>query len=55
MQAKASPSLDRGLVHRLPIRIQQLEKTYDLQSVSAEQLLELLGDEFSNGRPAHVV
>jgi hypothetical protein len=34
------------LVHRLPTRIRQLEKTYDLQSLSADQLLELLGDEF---------
>lgn len=34
------------LVHRLPIRIRQLEKTYDLFSLSADQLLELLGDEF---------
>jgi hypothetical protein len=34
------------LVHRLPIRIRQLEKTYDLQSLTAEQLLNLLGKEF---------
>jgi hypothetical protein len=34
------------LVHRLPIRIRQLEKTYDLFSLTANQLLELLGDEF---------
>lgn len=31
---------------RLPFRIRQLEKTYDLQSLSADQLMELLGDEF---------
>jgi hypothetical protein len=34
------------LVHRLPVRIRQLEMTYDLQSLSAEQLIELLGEEF---------
>jgi len=34
------------LSHRLPLRIRQLEKTYDLMSLSADQLLELLGDEF---------
>lgn len=34
------------LVHRLPIRIRQLEMTYDLQSVTADQLLDLLGKEF---------
>jgi hypothetical protein len=34
------------LVHRLPIRIRQLEKTYDLFSLNAGQLLELLGNEF---------
>lgn len=34
------------LRHRLPIRIRQLEKTYDLVSLSADQLIELLGDEF---------
>jgi hypothetical protein len=34
------------LTHRFPLRIRQLEKTYDLLSLSAEQLLELLGDEF---------
>ncbi|MDD3586072.1 MAG: hypothetical protein PHQ75_02715 [Thermoguttaceae bacterium] len=36
-----------GLEHRLTIRIRQLEKTYDLLSLSADQLLELLGEEFS--------
>jgi hypothetical protein len=35
-----------NLMHRLPIRIRQLEKTYDLQSLNADQLLEILGDEF---------
>lgn len=34
------------LLHRLPTRIQQLQKTYDLQSLTANQLLELLGEEF---------
>jgi len=37
------------LVHRLPIRIRQLEKTYDLISLNADQLIELLGDEFAFG------
>lgn len=36
------------LIHRLPIRIRQLEKTYDLQILSADQLIELLGDEFKH-------
>lgn len=35
-----------NLVHRLPIRIRQLEKTYDLYSLDADQLIELLGSEF---------
>lgn len=35
------------LVHRLPIRIRQLERTYDLQSLTADQLLDLLGKEFA--------
>ena len=39
-----------NLRYRLPMRIRQLEKTYDLMSLSADQLLELLGDEFSFGR-----
>ncbi len=34
------------LTHRLPTRIRQLEKTYDLQSLNAGQLIELLGEEF---------
>jgi hypothetical protein len=37
------------LRHRFPIRIQQLEKTFDLQTVSATQLIALLGGEFANG------
>ncbi len=36
------------LRHRFPTRIRQLEKTYDLMSLSADQLLQLLGDEFSH-------
>jgi len=36
------------LTHRFPTRIRQLEKTYDLMSLSADQLLELLGEEFSH-------
>lgn len=32
--------------NRFPIRIQQLEKTYDLVSLTADQLIELLGKEF---------
>ncbi|MDA8564074.1 hypothetical protein N9L06_06440 [Mariniblastus sp.] len=35
------------LAHRLPIRLRQLEKTFDLYSLSAHQLIELLGDEFT--------
>ena len=34
------------LIHRFPTRIRQLEKTYDLQTLDANQLLEILGDEF---------
>jgi hypothetical protein len=34
------------LTHRFPMMIQQLEKTYDLQSLSADQLIGLLGSEF---------
>ena len=33
-------------MHRFTIRIRQLEKTYDLQSLTADQLIELLGNEF---------
>jgi len=36
------------LAHRLPVRIRQLEKTYDLLSLEADQLLDLLGDEFKS-------
>jgi hypothetical protein len=47
--------LIRGdLIHRLPIRIRQLEKTYDLFSLNADQLIELLGDEFQHEREAAV-
>ncbi len=43
------------LTHRFPTRIRQLEKTYDLMSLSADQLLGLLGDEFSHlATPASV-
>jgi hypothetical protein len=35
------------LVHRFPVRIQQLERTYDLVSLTADQLIDLLGEEFS--------
>lgn len=34
------------LRNRFPIRVRQLERTYDLVSLSADQLLELLGEEF---------
>ena len=34
------------LTHRFPMMIQQLEKTYDLQSLSADQHIGLLGSEF---------
>lgn len=34
------------LVHRFPLRIRQLEMTYDLQSLDADALIELIGDEF---------
>jgi hypothetical protein len=40
------------LSHRLPLRIRQLEKTYDLMSLTADQLIELLGEEFEFARPA---
>lgn len=35
-----------NLMHRFPTRIRQLEKTYDLLSLTADQLIELLGQEF---------
>jgi hypothetical protein len=42
-----SASMKQGdLIHRFPIRIRQLEKTYDLFSLNADQLVELLGEEF---------
>ena len=34
------------LTHRLPTRIRQLERTYDLQSLTADQFIDLLGEEF---------
>jgi hypothetical protein len=34
------------LTHRFPLRISQLELTYDLHSLTADQLIELLGREF---------
>ena len=34
------------LIHRLPIRIRQLEMTYDVFSLTADQMIELLGEEF---------
>jgi hypothetical protein len=40
------------LIHRFPLRIRQLEMTYDLLSLNADQLLDLLGDEFSPPLPA---
>lgn len=38
-----------NLSHRFPTRLRQLEKTYDLYSLNADQLIELLGDEFRVG------
>lgn len=35
------------LTHRLPTRIRQLEKNYDLMSLNADQLIRLLGPEFA--------
>lgn len=46
------PAKPGDLTHRLPIRIRQLERTYDLVSLNADQLLELLGDEFRLEREA---
>lgn len=34
------------LTHRFPTRLRQLEKTYDLYSLNADQIIELLGNEF---------
>jgi hypothetical protein len=42
------------LSHRLPARIRQLEVTHDLTNLSAEQLLNLLGDEFRQWAVASV-
>lgn len=39
------------LQHRLPNRIRQLEKTYDLMSLTADDLIKLLGEEFAFARP----
>ena len=44
--AVSSKPTPGNLSHRLPHRIAQLEKTYDLMSLNADQLLELLGPEF---------
>lgn len=41
--SKAKPG---DLDNRLPMRIRQLEMTYDTQSLAADQLIELLGSEF---------
>jgi hypothetical protein len=42
-----STKTHRGnLLHRFPAVIEQLEMTYDLQSLNADQLIDLLGDEF---------
>jgi len=43
------PPKPGDLTHRLPVRIRQLERTYDLLSLNADQLIELLGDEFQRG------
>jgi hypothetical protein len=45
--SKPSPG---NLAHRFPMRIRQLEKTFDLMSLNADQLLELLGEEFAFAR-----
>lgn len=39
------------LTHRFPLRIRQLEMTYDLMSLTADQLIELLGEEFAFAGP----
>ncbi len=38
------------LEHRFMIRLRQLEKTYDLLSMNANQLIEILGDEFRESK-----
>lgn len=44
------------LRHRFPIRIRQLEMTHDLQSLTADQLIELLGVEFQrSGAPQNAL
>ena len=51
VKGRISSKIQPGnLRYRLPSRIRQLEKTYDLMSLNADQLLELLGDEFSFAR-----
>lgn len=51
-RARARTGVVQGTVkpgdlrHRFPIRIRQLEMTYDLFSLIANQLIELLGREF---------
>lgn len=49
------PTIKPGdLVHRFPIRVRQLEMTYDLNSLNADQLIQLLGDEFQQ-RPQNTL
>lgn len=50
-QGKIGGQQPGSLRYRLPVRIRQLEKTYDLMSLTTDQLLELLGDEFAFARP----
>jgi hypothetical protein len=46
--AMSSGKSRRGdLRHRLPMRIRQLEKTYDLAALNGDQLIALMGPEFS--------
>lgn len=40
-----------NLRHRLPLRISQLEKNYDLVDLNADQLIALLGEEFAFKSP----
>ena len=52
---KGTTGKGRGsLTERLPMRIQQLEMTYDLQGMSADNLIELLGEEFQLAGPKAV-
>jgi hypothetical protein len=46
-----SKEREGDLTHRLPLRIRQLEMTYDLMSLTADQLIEILGAEFAFARP----